>query len=83
MSDSNYEGQHEKLYTEPEYISNPTRTALQLVPASVLTEFVDAFLYDFSEKQYAASIGVLLLATSFIQNAIEYKKGKALFKQRT
>ena len=65
---------------EKRSIANPVRTVVQLVPAYVLTEFVDSFINDLSEKQYAALVGVLLLATSLIQNLIEQYKGKALLR---
>lgn len=69
-----------EMKDEPTYVVNPTRTAVQLIPAAVLTEGVDSFLYDLSEKQYAALLGLLLLATSWIQNYMEYRKGKAFLK---
>ena len=56
-------------------IANPIRTATQLVPGVVITEFIDAFIHDLSEKQYAALIGILLLATSYAQNLWEQRKG--------
>lgn len=60
--------------------ANPARTVVQLVPAYVLTELVDAFWTDLSEKQYGALVGGLLLATSLVQNLVEQAKGKALFR---
>lgn len=61
-------------------ISGPVRTATQLIPAFVITEFVDAFFYDFDEKQYAATAAFLLMCTSFGQNLFEQLKGKAFLK---
>lgn len=61
-------------------VSGPVRTAAQLVPAAVITEFLDAFVYDFDEKQYAALVAILLLGTSFVQNLIEARRNKAFLK---
>lgn len=52
-------------------VTNPTRTAAQLIPAAVITEFVDAFIYDMHDKQYAAMLGLLLLACSIMHNGYE------------
>lgn len=62
-------------------VANPTRTAVQLVPAAVITEFVDAFIYDMNEKQYAALMGLLLLVFSVLQNVFEEYKGRAFLKE--
>lgn len=62
-------------------IANPARTALQGGAAVVITEFVDAFLLDFSDKQYLAAVGMLTLTFSWAQALIETKIGRALFKQ--
>jgi len=61
-------------------ISGPVRTVTQLVPAFVFTEFIDAFLYNFDEKQYAAMAALLLLLTSFGQNLFEQIRGKTFLK---
>ncbi len=60
--------------------ANPIRTAIQLAPAAVITEFSDAFIHDFNDRQYAALLGLLTLVISFVQNKIEERKGKALLK---
>lgn len=60
--------------------ANPLRTAAQLVPATVIVEFVDAFGADFTGRQYAAAVGALLLVTSLVQNLYEQAKGKAFLK---
>lgn len=69
------------LKTSNTAISGPVRTATQAVPAAVIVEFIDAFAYDFSEKQYVAAVGLLLLVISFVQNLVEMTKGSALFKK--
>ena len=61
-------------------LAGPVRTATQLVPAFVITEFIDAFAYDFDEKQYAAMAALLLLGTSLIQNVIEQARGRGFLK---
>lgn len=65
----------------PPSVANPVRTAVQVVPAAALTEFVDAFIFDMSEKQYMALAGVLLLVFSWGQNVIEEVRGKAFLKK--
>lgn len=60
--------------------AGPVRTATQLVPAFVITEFADAFIYDFDEKQYAAMAAAILLGTSLIQNVIEQARGRGFLK---
>lgn len=62
-------------------IANPIRTGVQLVPAIVITEFIDSFILDFTEKQYAASVGLLLLVTSWIQNGLENLKGRGFLRE--
>ena len=62
-------------------VANPIRTAVQLAPAAVITEFVDAFIHDMNDKQYAALAGMLLLVFSYGQNLVEEIKGRALLKE--
>lgn len=57
-------------------VTNPTRTAAQLIPAAVVTEFVDAFCYDMDDKQYAALLGLLLLVFSVLHNGYDVLKAK-------
>jgi hypothetical protein len=59
-------------------VARPARTAMQLVPSAVVTEFVDAFVYNLSDKQYAALAGMLLLIFSYAQNLVEERKQRAL-----
>lgn len=62
-----------------EAIARPVRTLVQAAPAGAITEFVDAFVYDMSDRQYASLLVVLTLAISFGQNAWENARGKGLF----
>ena len=60
---------------------NPVRTGVQAVPAMVITEAVDAFLYDMSDRQYLALAALLLLVFSWIQALVELKMGRAFLKE--
>jgi glucose uptake protein GlcU len=62
-------------------IANPIRTGVQLVPSAVITEFIDAFVYDMSEKQYLALAALLLLVVSFTQNAVENYQKRGFLRQ--
>lgn len=62
-----------------EAIARPVRTLVQAAPAGVITEFIDAFLWDMSDRQYAALVVLLTLVISFGQNAWENSRGKGLF----
>lgn len=64
-------------------IVRPVRTAVQLAPAAVITEFADAFIYDMNDKQYAALAGVLLLVFSYSQNLYEELKNRRIPKDTT
>lgn len=55
-------------------VTNPTRTAAQLIPAAVITEFIDAWIHDMNDKQYAALLGLLLLVCSVVHNGYEEYK---------
>lgn len=61
-------------------VAGPVRTATQMVPSVVITEFVDAFLWDVSERQYLALSGLLLLLFSWGQNYYEGRKGVAFLR---
>lgn len=61
-------------------ITRPTRTAIQATPALVLTEFVDAFLYDLNEPQYGALVGLLTVVISWAQTLTENRLGKGLLR---
>ncbi len=61
-------------------IAGPVRTAVQFVPSAVLTECIDAFLYDLSDRQYGALSGLLLILFSWGQNYLEERKGAAFLR---
>ena len=61
-------------------VAGPVRTAVQLLPSAVFTEVIDAFLYDLSERQYAALAALLLLLFSWGQNFVEQRKGVSFLR---
>lgn len=79
--DTDFQYPHDP-YREPvsRSIAGPVRTAVQLVPSAVLTEFIDAFLIDLSERQYLALSGLLLLVFSWGQNLYEQKTGVSFLR---
>lgn len=61
-------------------VAGPARTAVQLAPAAVITELLDVFVTNFSDRQYAAVLAGLTLGISYVQNLVEEFKGSALFR---
>lgn len=66
----------------PQSVANPTRTGIQLSGAAIIVEFIDAFFYDFDDRQYAAILAVLTVLVGLAQNYYEQRTGKYLFKPR-
>lgn len=66
--------------TVSQVVARPVRTGVQLIPAAVITEFIDSFFYNLSDKQYAALLSLLLLLTSLIQTLIENRVGKGFLR---
>lgn len=62
-----------------EAIARPARTAIQAVPAGAITEFVDAFLYDMTDRQYGALVVLLTLLFGWGQAAFENYRGAGLW----
>lgn len=62
--------------TVSEVVARPIRTAAQATPAWIFTEFVDAWIYDMSERQFAATVLLLTMAFSYGQAAIENAAGR-------
>ena len=60
-----------------EAVARPIRTAVQIAPSAAITEFVDAFFWDMTDRQYAALIVILTLAFGTIQAVVENSTGKA------
>ena len=61
-------------------VTGPVRTAAQLVPSAVLTEVIDAFIYNMNDRQYLALAAGLLLLVSWTQNRVESRKGTAFLR---
>jgi len=67
--------------TVSEVIARPTRTAVQATPSFAVTEFIDAFLYDMSDRQYGALVVLLTLIVGLVQNAVENYSGKGFLRK--
>lgn len=63
-----------------EAIARPVRTAVQGGPAWVITEFVDAWFYDMSDRQYGVLVLLLTMLIGYIQTAVENAKGKGFLR---
>lgn len=63
-----------------EVLARPVRTAVQGTPAWIITEMVDAFLVDLTDRQYGILVLFLTMVFSFVQTAIENKTGKGLLR---
>lgn len=61
-------------------VGRPVRTAVQGTVAYALVEFVDAFAFDMSERQYGAAVVLLTLVLSWVQVLVEDFTGKALLR---
>lgn len=61
-------------------VTRPIRTALQATPALAVTEFVDAFLYDLSEPQYGALVGLLTVVIGWAQTLTENSIGRGILR---
>lgn len=64
-----------------EVLARPVRTAVQGTPAWIITEMVDAFLVDLTDRQYGILVLFLTMVFSFVQTAIENKTGKGLLRK--
>lgn len=62
-------------------VARPARTAGQLVTATAIVEFVDAVVYDMSDRAYMASIGLLVIVLAWLQVLIENFFGKAVLRK--
>lgn len=71
---------NQPLDAKPAALKRPIRTAIQASPAWAITECIDAFLYDMSDRQFGALMGLLLVLFSWIQVLVENKVGAGLFR---
>lgn len=62
--------------TVSEVVARPIRTAAQATPSWIITEFVDAWIYDMSERQFAATVLLLTMVAAYAQAAIENAAGR-------
>lgn len=69
-----------KQITVSDKVARPIRTAGQLVPAVVVADVIDAFVYDVSDRQYGVLIAALTILFGFLQTAYEDYKGKAFMR---
>ncbi len=66
--------------TVSDVVARPVRTAAQGGLAWVVTENVDAFLYDMSDRQYGALLGLLIILFGWAQVLVENNLGKAFLR---
>ncbi len=66
--------------TVPLSVANATRTVVQAGPAWIIIEFIDAGIYDMTDRLFAASVLLLTMIFSFIMPLIENKLGRALMR---
>lgn len=71
---------NQPLDAKPAAVARPLRTAIQASPAWVITECIDAFIYDMSDRQFGALMGLLLVLVSWTQVLVENKAGVGLFR---
>lgn len=62
-------------------VSRPARTALQATPAFAIVAFADAWIYNMSDTQFGAAVGLLTVVLGVIQNATENRLGKGLLRR--
>ncbi len=62
-------------------VARPLRTGVQLLSAGVVVEFVDAFFYDFTDRQYAAAVALVTMLLGFLQVLVEDRAGKAFLRE--
>lgn len=60
--------------------ANAARTTMQAGPAWVIVEFVDAFFYDMSDRQFGALVALLFIGLSYVQVVLENYAGRAFFR---
>ena len=61
-------------------ITRPARTALQATPAVAIAAFIDAFLYDMTDVQFGAAVGLLTVVIGWTQTLAENVSGRALLR---
>lgn len=61
-------------------VARPTRGVLQGGAGWVVTEGIDAFLWDMNDRQYGIAVIILGALVSFIQNTVENRAGVAILR---
>ena len=69
------------MSTVKDAVGRPIRSGLQGGVGWVLTEAIDAFLWDMDDRQYGVSVIILGAVASFIQNTYEDHIGKGLLRK--
>ena len=54
-------------------VERPVRTGVQAGGALVIVEFLDAFIFDMSEKQYGAAVAMLALVLAIVMGFVDKK----------
>jgi hypothetical protein len=62
-------------------VAGHTRTLIQAGPSYALVEVIDAFLYDMSDRQFAALVVLLTLIIGFVQATVENGLQKAILRK--
>ena len=62
-------------------VARPVRTGVQFLSAAVVVEFVDSFFLDFTDRQYAALVGLLTMVIGYVQVVVENRAGKAFLRE--
>lgn len=67
--------------TVKDAIARPIRSAGQGGVGWVLTEAIDAFVWNMDDRQYGVSVIILGAVASFVQNTWEDHTGKGLLRK--
>lgn len=62
-------------------VARPIRTAAQGGTGWLVVEFIDAFLYDMTDRQYGIAVALATVILSWGQNLLENKFGAALLRE--
>lgn len=61
-------------------IARPVRTAAQGGTGWLVVEFIDAFVYDMSDRQYGIAVALATVVLGYLQNVVENLSGVALLR---
>jgi hypothetical protein len=67
--------------TVSDAVARPLRTAGQHVPAVVITDVIDTFIYDFDDRGYGVFLAALTLFIGWAQTGIENWRGKGFLRE--